>query len=107
MTGAQLKNEIKKRGYTLRSVADRMGMSEQSFGRMLKGDDVSSKLMEAAAEEMGISVADFYRTGEVTKIANDKGPSDTRLLDIIQARDRQLDKCQEQLDKLIAILKGA
>jgi transcriptional regulator with XRE-family HTH domain len=102
MTGEFLKNEIKRRGYTLRAVADRMKKTEQSVGRMLTSSDVSSSLMEAAAEVMGISVADFYRQSEAPSPsvpAKDPNSFDARLLDIIHARDRQIDKCQAQLDK--------
>lgn len=60
MTGDQLRQEIKKRGYTLRAVAAKMGKAEQNFNSMLKNDDITSGAMEAAAEVMGISVADFY-----------------------------------------------
>ena len=63
MTGAQLKSEIKRRGYTIKSVAQHMGTSAQNLGNKLVGDDVASGLIEAAAEVMGISPADFYRTG--------------------------------------------
>ena len=103
MTGAQLKYEIKKRGYTQKVVAERIGKTPQNLGNILANDDVSSSVMEAIAAAMGVSVADFYQSGD----KNIDNECDTRLLDIIQARDRQLDKCQEQLDKLIAILKGA
>ena len=61
MKGAQLKNEIKKRGYTVKMLADILGKSSQNISNQLSTDDVSSSIMETAAEMMGISVADFYR----------------------------------------------
>ena len=44
MTGAQLKSEIKRRGYTIKSVAQHMGTSAQNLGNKLVGDDVASGL---------------------------------------------------------------
>ncbi len=108
MTGAQLKSEIKRRGYTIKSVAQHMGTSAQNLGNKLVGDDVASGLIEAAAEVMGISPADFYRTGDTITARNNslafKGNNsvDTRLLDIIQQRDRQLDRAMAQTDKALA-----
>lgn len=60
MTGEELRKEIKKRGCTVRAAAEKMGITEQTYGQRLKGDDVSSRMMESAAEAMGISVAELY-----------------------------------------------
>ena len=112
MTGAQLKQEIKKRGYTLLSIAEQYGTSEQNMGRMLRSEDVSSRLLEVSAEAMGISPADFYRQGDNIKAYNHsmafKGSNncDQRLLDIIQARDRQIEKLLALIDKMSIQIPG-
>lgn len=108
MKGVQLKTEIKKRGFTLRSVAEKFGVTEQSMGRMMKSDDVSTHLLEVTAEVMGISPADFYRKEDGDSIFADnnstafKGTNncDARLLDIIQARDRHIEKLLAIIEKL-------
>jgi transcriptional regulator with XRE-family HTH domain len=106
MNGSQLKNEIKKRGFTLRRIAEEYGTSEQNFGRMLKSEDVSTKMMERAAEIMGISPADFYKPGD-NITAHDHSTAfkgsyscDQRLLDIIQTRDHQIEKLLAIIDRL-------
>lgn len=112
MTGQNLKNEIWKRGFTLRNLAERLNTSEQNIGRMLQRDDVASSLIEAAADMMEVTVADLYHCGgTITASQNNtasKGANtcDARLLDIIQTRDRQIDKCQHQIDKLLMIIEG-
>lgn len=80
MTGEQLRQEIKKRGYTLRSVAAKMGKAEQNFNTMLKSDDMSSSAMEAAAEVMGISVADFYSSDSIMEIRREARKREKELL---------------------------
>jgi transcriptional regulator with XRE-family HTH domain len=105
ISGPQLKIEIKRRGYTLRHVAAQLGIKEQSFGQMLKNDTVKKSTFEGIAKVLGVSASELNNAGD-TITAKDhsmalKGSNtcDPRLLDIIQARDRQLEKFQEQLDK--------
>lgn len=105
MTGEQLKREIKGRGFTLKSVADRLGTTPQNLGGRLQSDDVASSLMEVAADVMGISVADFYRPGDTISAVDHstavKGTynCDQRLLGIIESRDRQIDRLIEMLGR--------
>lgn len=100
-----MKAEIWRRGFTLRQVADRLGLTEQSFGQMLKKDKIKTSLIEAAAEVMEIPAEELAGSGDTISAKDHslafKGINtcDARLLDVIQSRDRQLDKFQEQLDK--------
>lgn len=106
MKGSQLKNEIKKRGFTLRSIAEQYGTTEQNIGRMMKSEDVSTRLLEVSAEVMGISPADFYRNNDTIMADHHstafKGTNycDQRLLDIIQARDRHIEKLLVIIEKM-------
>lgn len=120
MTGEELKLEIKRRGCTIRQIALALGRSEQNFGRMLKtSESVSSAVIEKTAEIMGVPVSELYAKGGDTITAHDhstafKGTNncDARLLEIIQTRDRQMekymtqmDKSQQQIDRLLAIIE--
>jgi transcriptional regulator with XRE-family HTH domain len=114
MTGEQLKHEIKRRGYTLRSVAAVLGIAEQNLGRKLKGASVSTEVIEAAAQVMGVTVGELYNPSAAgDNIQADHNSTafkgtyscDTRLLGIIETRDRQLDKSQQQIDRLLAIIE--
>ncbi len=114
MKGNVIKGAIKKQGFTIRQVAGELGMSEQSLHKKLSYDDVSSLLMEQVTEVIGMRVWELYGipTGdEITAIDHSTAfhgtnACDTRLLGIIESRDRQLDKCQEQIDRLIKIVEN-
>ena len=120
MDGMSIKTEIWKRGFTLREIANKIGMSEQNLGKQLNNKKLSTKLIEKIAAAMDMNVLDFYEQPAGDNIAAYdhstafKGTQscDPRLLDIIQTRDRQIDKCQqqneksqEQIDRLIAIIE--
>ena len=113
MEGNKIKYEIKRRGFTIREIANKLGMLEQNLGKKLTYKDISTQLMEDIAAAMDISVMEFYEHPAGDNIsAYDHGTAfkgtqscDPRLLDIIQARDRQIDKCQQQNDKSQQLLE--
>ena len=80
MTGAQLKHQIKIRGLTMKTVAQKTGQKAKNPGNKLARDDVSSSLVESVAEVIGFDLADCYR---------------------------QLDKAQVQIDRPLALLEVA
>lgn len=114
MTGEQLKHEIKRRGYTLRSVAAELGKKEQNFGRMLKTDSVSTEVIEAAAHVMGLTVGELYgNTMSGDSILADHNSTafkgnytcDPRLLDIIREKDKQIETNQQLISRLVSIIE--
>jgi len=111
MDGERIKYEIKKRGYTIKRIAKELNTSQQNLSAKLNADDISSGLIEQICEIIGVRMSDLYSDGDIISAFNNstaiKGNQscDPRLLDIIQARDKQNEKSQEQIDRLIAIIE--
>lgn len=111
MDGERIKYEIKKRGYTIKRIAKELNTSQQNLSAKLNADDISSGLIEQICEIIGVRMSDLYSDGDIISAINNstaiKGNQscDPRLLDIIQARDKQNEKSQEQIDRLIAIIE--
>lgn len=61
MTGEQLKTEIKKRGFTFKEVAERLGQTATNLSNKLGKEEISTALMEEVAAVIGCNPADFYR----------------------------------------------
>lgn len=119
MNGNVLKQAISKRGFTQRQVATMMGMSPQNLSQKLASDDISTSLVEAVATTMGITPAALYDGGDHINATDHsmafKGTNycDSRLLDMIESRDKlleeqsaQLTKCQEHVDRLLALIEN-
>lgn len=110
MDGERIKYEIKKKGFTMKRVAKELKQSQQNLSAKLNTDDVSSGLIEQICDIIGVRMAELYDGDIISAINNStafKGTQscDPRLLDIIQARDAQNAKSQEQIDRLIAIIE--
>ena len=61
MTGEQLKNEIRKRGFTFKEVAERLGQTQTNLSNKLGKGEISTALMEEVAAIIGCNPAEFYR----------------------------------------------
>ena len=111
MDGERIKYEIKKKGYTIKRIAEELNQSQQNLSAKLNSDDVSSGLIEKICDIIGVKMSELYSDGDIISAVNNstaiKGNQscDPRLLDIIDARDKQNEKSQEQIDRLIAIIK--
>ena len=114
MTGKELQLKIKKSGRTQKDIAEEMGMDPTQWTPILKQKDVKSGIIESVAQILGLSMAQMYGETEGDSISADhnstsfKGATtcDPRLLDIIQTRDKQLDKAQDQIDRLLTIIEN-
>lgn len=60
MTGEKVKELIKAKGFTFRSIADAVGESQMNLHHMLSAKDVKSGTLERVAEAMGEDVSYFY-----------------------------------------------
>ena len=108
MNGNVLKQAISKRGFTQRQVATMLGMTPQNLSQKLASDDT-----------MGIPPSALYDGGDNINATDHsvafKGSNycDSRLLDMIESRDKlleeqsaQLTKCQEHVDRLLALIEN-
>lgn len=60
MTGEQLRQKIKSKRRSFKSVAEAIGETPQNFQNMLNAADVKSGTLERIAEALGEPVAYFY-----------------------------------------------
>lgn len=114
MTGQQLKYEIKRRGYTLRQLAQIVGTPPQNLSRKLMSDDVPTSLLEGAAAMMAVSPAEFYGAGDTIQATASQAVAfkgtqniacDPRLLDVIQQQQAAIATLQQQQQDIIDLLR--
>ena len=98
MTGKELQTVIRNSGKTQKELAAKMGMNPTQWTAYIKQDDIKSGIIEKVAGLLGLSIAEMYGEGSAQ--------GDSRLIDMVQSRDRQLDKSQEQIDRLIRIIEN-
>lgn len=74
MTGESLKSKIQGRGFLLRDVATRLGMSAQHLNQALNAADVKSGLLERISEALNIGIAELYgQTPPSTAVTTNNG----------------------------------
>ena len=121
MTGEHLKNLVLSEGYTINKMAELIGVAQPNLLMLLKHEDVRTGLVEKIAKAMGKPLSFFYGEtyGPVSQVSgnnntsvagndNTVGAPDSRLLDLLVAKDEQLTMAmkqtsvaQEQMGKLI------
>lgn len=97
MTGKELQAIIIRSGKTQKELAEKLGMHPTQWRTYFGQDDIKSGIIEKVAGLLGVTMAEMY--GE------EGSQGDSRLMEMIQSRDRQLDKSQEQIDRLIRIIE--
>lgn len=60
MKGNDIKAILKKNGWSIQSVGEKLGMSQQNFNAQISRDDIRTGLLESISEATGIPVAAFY-----------------------------------------------
>lgn len=104
MTGEKLKQIIAGCGYSQKELSKRMSTikHEQDFTRIFKSDDVKSGVIEDLARVLGRTMGEIYE--DIPVDATRKPAGESQYLDLIRSRDRQIDKLQLQIDKLLDLL---
>lgn len=117
MKGLTIKEILRKNGFTLIAVAEKLGESSQNFSSLLSKDDVRSGLIERISEATGLPVSLFY--GD-TNIATASGvnssavagnnntvhaPQNDDFLKELAAQRRLTEKSQEQIDRLLGVIE--
>lgn len=116
MKGLTIKEILRKNGITLISVAEKLGESSQNLSALLQKDDLRTSLVERISEATGIPIAAFY--GEAYTSATASGNSvavsgdgnsvnaiSERFMTLLENKDRQIAKKDEQMDRLIGLLE--
>lgn len=60
MTGKQLKQKIKQKGFKFNALADMLGVTPQQVQQYFNANNVSTEVLERIAEVIGESVSYFY-----------------------------------------------
>ena len=116
MKGLTIKEILKKNGFTVSGVAEKLGESNQNLFALLAKDDVRTSLVERISEVTGLPVSFFYgdtniatATGEnASAVAGNNNHVNTKDGDFLKelAAQRKLtEKSQEQIDRLLGVIE--
>lgn len=111
MKGLTIKEILRKNGYTVTGVAEKLGESNQNLFALLGKDDVRSSLIERISEATGLPIAAFYGeaySSSATASGNSVAVSgDGNSVNSISERFISLlEKKDEQMDRLIGMLES-
>lgn len=116
MKGLYVKEILKKNGYTVSAVAEKLGISNQNLFSLLGKDDVKTSTLERIAEATGLPVSLFYgdthihaQIGDNSSAVNgNNNQVNTATGDFMRelAAQRKLtEKSQEQIDRLLGVIE--
>lgn len=123
MKGLAVKEILKRNGFSVSGVAEKLGESNQNLFAALAKDDVKSGLLERIAEATGLPIAVFYGdssmgngSGNQASIVagnnnNINTQQDAFLRELAAQRklteksQEQTEKSQEQIDRLLGIIE--
>ena len=60
MTGLRIKDLLRKNGFSVSEVAQKIGTTNQNLFNLLSKDDIKTGLVERIGEATGISLAELY-----------------------------------------------
>lgn len=116
MKGLYVKEILRKNGYTVSAVAEKIGVSNQNLFSQLGKDDVKTGLLEKITEATGLPMAVFY--GDTTMgsgsgnqssiVAGNNNHINTQqdeFLRELAAQRRLTEKSQEQIDRLLGVIE--
>lgn len=118
MSGEDIKIFLRRYGKTQKAVADMIGESPQNLGSMLEARDVKSSLIERISIAFGVPIATIYgdsstgiineakASGNSTAVAGGTLSSDSRLIGLLEEKDRQIARLQTQITKLLEMIEG-
>lgn len=116
MKGLQIKEILKKNGYTVSGVAEKLGVSNQNLFAALGKDDVRSGLLEKISEATGLPIAVFYGDSTVNASVGNYSSAVTgnniqvntatgEFLKELAAQREMTQKSQEQIDRLLGVIE--
>ena len=118
MTGESINIIIRRYGKSQTAMAKLLGESPQNFNSILRAKDVKSSTVERVAAALGISIGTLYGESEtpisqataigqsaaVVGNGNHLNANETRLLGLLEEKDRQISRQQSQITKLLDML---
>lgn len=117
MRGLTIKEILKRNGFTVSGVAEKLGESNQNLFALLAKDDVRTSLVERISQATGIPVSRFYgddqnataigeNASAVSGNNNNVGSPPDRFLDELSAQRKLTEKVLEQNSDLFGIIKN-
>lgn len=67
MTGEELRNKLKKTGFSIAGLARDLGMSQQNLNQALNAKDVKTGLVENLSKVLDVPITFFYEGTELEK----------------------------------------
>ena len=116
MKGLTIKEILRRNGYTLASVAEKLGESSQNLSSLLGKDDVKTGLLERISEATGLPIAAFYGDTHVHATLGNNSSAVTgnniqvntttgEFLKELAAQRQMTQKSQEQIDRLLSVIE--
>lgn len=102
MNGQNLKKILTSKGYLLKDVAAKLGLTQPNFSQIVKAQDVKSGTLENICDVLGVTLDFFY---EGTKYVDLQGRNKT-VADNTSNYSPDLIKQLGEKDKEISFLKG-
>ena len=115
MKGLTIKEILRKNGFTLAAVADKLGESNQNLSAMLGKEDVRTGLLERISEVTGLPVTAFYGETHVHASIGNNSSAVTgnniqvntitgEFLKELAAQRQMTQKSQEHIDRLLRVV---
>lgn len=114
MKGSDLKNKITACGFTMTSIANRLGILPQNLNSWFNSNDVRSGTIEKLAEVLNLPISYFYgeEGSAISSVAgnnnttatgnnNTVSSTDDRLLALLLNKDEQLNKAMDQTTRAL------
>ena len=100
MSGEQLKKILASMGVTQAELARQMDIPRQNVNYILTQKDVKIGIIENIAKALGKTLSDFVENAESKSTIENR-----EFIQVLQNSQRQLDKSQEQIDRLLGIIE--
>lgn len=104
MNGKTVKEKLMKEGYVLADIAREMGTIPQNLQTLLSTSDIKTGVLEKIAQAINKSIYFFFEEEEGKE--NIENDTSTKYLEVIKEQSYQLNKYQEQIDRLLTIIEN-
>ena len=116
MKGLTVKEILRKNGYTISAVAEKLGVSNQNLFSLLGKEDVRTSTIERISEVTGLPISMFYGGSSIALTSGENSPAVSgnnnhvgtqpdRFLDELAAQRALTEKSQEQIDRLLGVIE--
>lgn len=116
MKGLYVKEILRKNGFTVSSIAEKLGVSNQNLFSLLGKEDIKTSTIERISEATGLPAAIFFGdttmgngSGKQSSIVagnnNHINTQQDEFLRELAAQRRLTEKSQEQIDRLLGVIE--